>query len=100
MSTSNYSITVVNGILTVVPAAVSSAANEATRLVEATAYGGSVTDQTPASSSGTLPYDNNSQGPVDAGTDTLILHGLPSDTYSIGYIDGTLAITSDSNEIR
>ena len=97
LSSSNYSISFVNGILTVTPGAL---ANVASELIDATAYSDSALGQAMTSYSGTLFNDGTSPGAVNSSTDTLISRGLPSDTYSIGYIEGTLTITPDRNEIR
>ena len=58
----------------------------------ATAYSGAMEGQGAKFSSGALLYDDSSLTAVDTGTYTLISGGLPSDTYTIGYIDGTLTI--------
>jgi hypothetical protein len=100
LSSGNYAITFVNGVLTVVPAELSIAANEARTLIDATVYSGSMAGQAATSSSSTLPYEDTWQGAVNARTYTLISGGLPSDTYSIGYIDGALTITPDGNGIH
>jgi filamentous hemagglutinin family protein len=93
LTSSNYAIAFVNGILTIAPAPLVTAANQASLLIGATAYSGAMEGQGAKSSSGTLPYDGISQTAVDTGTDTLISGGLPSDAYTIGYVDGTLTIT-------
>jgi MBG domain (YGX type)/YDG domain len=100
LSSGNYAITFVNGILTVGPAGLAIANNEAGKLIGATTYSGSLARQAATSTSGTVPYNDASQGAVNTGTYTLVSGGLPSDTYSIGYVDGTLTIAPDGKEIR
>ena len=100
LSSGNYAITFVNGVLTVAPAVLTIAANETSKVIAATAYGDSMAGQATASSNGTSPYDDSSQRAVSTSTYTLISGGLPSDTNSIGYIDGILTITPDGNEIH
>ena len=92
LTSSNYAIAFVDGTLTIAPSAIAAAANQASLLIGATAYSDAMEGRAAKSSGGALPYDDSSQTAVDTGTDTLISGGLPSDTYTIGYIDGALTI--------
>ena len=87
-TSSNYTITFVDGALTIAPAAT----GPVNAPMAAAAFSGAVEGQAALSSSATSPYHDASRGVVDTASYTLISSELPSDTYGIGYIDGTLTI--------
>jgi filamentous hemagglutinin family protein len=93
LTSGNYDITFVSGILTVTPLAPAPAiaANEVSRVIEGTAYSSLMSAQAATSGRG-LPYDVGSPGAGDAAAYTVISGRLPSDNYSIRYVDGTLTI--------
>ncbi|PLZ00633.1 hypothetical protein CY652_20300 [Burkholderia sp. WAC0059] len=97
---SNYTIAYDAGTLTVDPAPLTVAANDASvpysgvayRGGDGVAYRGFVNGETPAALGGTLTYSGSSQGAVAAGTYALIPGGLVSDNYTIDYVGGQLTI--------
>ena len=98
---SNYSITYVDGTLTVNPAELTITANDDSKVYDAVAYSGGngvmysgfVNGENDSVLSGTLAYGGDSQGATNVGSYTIEASGLSSGNYNITYVDGNLDIT-------
>jgi len=98
---SNYSVTYVNGVLTIDKAALTVTANDAGKTYDGIAYSGGngvsysgfVNSETAAGAlTGTLSYGGSSQGAVNAGSYVIVPSGLVASNYSITYVNGALTI--------
>jgi filamentous hemagglutinin family protein len=104
LTAANYSLSYVNGTLTITPVPLSITANDASRNYNGIAYSGGngvtttgfVNGETSAVLGGSLTYGGTSQGAVNAGSYSIIPGGLTASNYTIGYTDGTLEITGSS----
>ena len=98
----NYNIAYVNGLLTINPAPLTVAANNASKTENGTPYSGGngviysgfVNGETSAVLGGTLGYSGSSQGAVNAGSYVITPGSLTSGNYTISYVDGSLTISS------
>ena len=96
----NYTITYVNGILTVTKAALTIKAKPHTITYNGTAYSGGngviptgfASGESISNLNGTLTYGGTSQGAKNAGTYTIIPDGLSSPNYNISYVGDNLEI--------
>ena len=102
LTSSSYSIEFVPGVLTITPAPLTIAANNATRLYGANnpafmvSYTGFVNGDTPASLSGALSCSSGATSSSSVGGYTIICAGLTSSDYAISFLPGTLSITPAS----
>ena len=100
LTSSNYAISYVNGALTVTPAALTVAANNASKTYDGSGfsggngvtYSGFVNGQSASVLGGTLSYGGTAQGAMNAGSYTLTASGLTSSNYAISYVSGGLTI--------
>jgi len=101
LSSANYSITYVNGSLTINKATLTVTAQNATKIYDKVAYTGGngisyagfITGDNAANSvTGTVSYGGTSQGAVTVNNYTIIPSGLSSANYSITYVNGSLTI--------
>ena len=96
----NYTITYVNGSLTVTKAALTIKAKPHTITYNGTAYAGGngviptgfARGESIGNLNGTLTYGGTSQGAKNAGTYTIIPDGLSSPNYNISYVGDNLEI--------
>ena len=96
----NYTISYVNGSLTVTKAPLTITAKPHTILYNGTAYAGGngiqptgfATGESISSLTGTLIYTGTSQGAKNVDTYTIIPDGLSSPNYNINYVGGALEI--------
>ena len=96
----NYTITYVNGILTVTKTALTITAKPHTILYNGTNYSGGngviltgmATGESISNLTGTLNYKGTSQGAINVGTYTIIPDGLSSPNYNINYVGDALEI--------
>lgn len=99
-SAANYTLSYVNGALTVHPAALSVTANAASKIYDGIAYRGGngvvysgfVNGESNAALGGTLAYGGTSQGAINAGSYAITPGGLTSGNYTITYRDGVLTV--------
>ena len=97
----NYTITYVDGTLSVTPAALTVAANDDAKIYDALAYSGGngvnysgfVNGEDASVLGGTLTFGGDSQGATNVGSYDISASGLTSGNYTISYDDGTLTIT-------
>ncbi len=96
----NYSISYVNGTLTVNPAPLAVTANNALKTYDGltwsgsngVSYSGFVNGENTTALGGSLNYTGSSQGAKNAGSYSITPSGLTSGNYSIAFNDGTLTI--------
>ena len=96
----NYTITYVDGILTVTKTALIITAKPHTILYNGTNYSGGngviltgmATGESISNLTGTLNYKGTSQGAINVGTYTIIPDGLSSPNYNINYVGDALEI--------
>ncbi|TRZ81323.1 MAG: hypothetical protein D4R91_07825 [Sediminibacterium sp.] len=96
----NYTITYVDGILTVTKTALTITAKPHTILYNGTNYSGGngviltgmATGESISNLTGTLNYKGTSQGAINVGTYTIIPDGLISPNYNINYVGDNLEI--------
>ncbi|MFT4178662.1 MAG: YDG domain-containing protein [Thermomonas sp.] len=97
---SNYTLADTSHSATINKASLSVTANDAGKTYDGVAwsggngvsYSGFVNGEDASELSGTLVYDGDSQGAVNAGSYTITANGLTSGNYDISYFDGTLTI--------
>jgi len=103
LTSSNYSITYVNGALSIGQAPLTVTANSLSVVYDGSiAYGGSATfgvgyagfvgGETATALGGTVAYDSGSTTAKNAGSYTITPSGLTSSNYSISYVSGSLSI--------
>ena len=100
LTSGNYNIAYVPGQLTIDKAALTVAANDASKTYDGQAftggngvtYSGLVNNETSSVLGGTLTYGGTSQGAVDAGSYDIDVSGLTSGNYDIAYVPGQLTI--------
>ena len=100
LTSSNYTITFVDGTLTVNPAPLTITANDDSKTYNGQAYGGGngvtysgfVNGEGSAVLSGALGYGGSAQGAVNAGSYAITPNGLTSSNYTISFVDGTLTV--------
>ncbi|MDE1991255.1 MAG: hypothetical protein KGI75_02075, partial [Rhizobiaceae bacterium] len=100
LTSGNYTITYVDGGLTVNKAALTVTANDAFKTYDGAAYSGGngvsyssfVGSDSISSLGGTLTYGGTAQGAVNAGSYGISASGLTSGNYTITYVDGDLTI--------
>jgi filamentous hemagglutinin family protein len=100
LTSPNYAISFVNGILLINPVALTVTANTAAKTYDGLAwsggngvsYSGFINGETSAVLGGVLAYGGSSQGAINAGSYTLTPSGLTSPNYAISYADGNLLI--------
>ena len=96
----NYTITYVDGILTVTKTALTITAKPHAILYNGTNYSGGngviltgmATGESISNLTGTLNYKGTSQGAINVGTYTIIPDGLSSPNYNINYVGDALEI--------
>jgi len=93
LSSGNYDISFVSGMLTVSPPAGAVAVNAVANLISASAYSSSKVGEAVTASGGALFNDESSRGAGNTGNPAQACGGQSGDTCRIGYIDGTLTIT-------
>ena len=99
LSSANYTITYVDGTLTVTPAALTVTADPSTKVFGAAnpdftvTYLGFVNGDTPASLTGTMACATAADATSAVGTYPMSATGLSSANYTITYVDGTLTVT-------
>jgi filamentous hemagglutinin family protein len=97
----NYTITYVNGTLTVTPAPLTITANNFSKAYNGVAYTGGngvtyngfVNGETQSALGGALTYGGTSQGATNAGSYVITPQGLTSSNYQISYTNGTLTVS-------
>ncbi|WP_206245257.1 MBG domain-containing protein [Novosphingobium terrae] len=100
LSSGNYAISYVPGMLTVNQAALTVTANDASKTYDGLAYSGGngvtyagfVNGETASVLGGALAYGGSAQGAVNAGTYGLAASGLSSGNYAITYAPATLVV--------
>jgi hypothetical protein len=100
LSSSNYSISYVNGSLSIAPAALSVVANNLGKTydglvhggVNSVSYSGFAAGEDASVLSGSLSYGGSFQGAKNAGSYTIVPSGLNSGNYAISYVNGSLVI--------
>jgi len=100
LASGNYTISYVDGVLTVDKAALTIAASNAAKTYDGLAwsggggvsYSGFVNGEDASVLSGSLGYGGDAQGAVNAGSYGISLSGLSSGNYAITYQDGTLDV--------
>ncbi|WP_371373374.1 beta strand repeat-containing protein [Sporomusa aerivorans] len=100
LSSGNYTISYVNGTLTVNPAALTVTASNAAKTYDGLAYSGGsgvtysgfVNNEDSSVLGGSLTYGGTAQGAVNAGSYTISASGLSSGNYTISYVNGTLTV--------
>jgi hypothetical protein len=101
LTSANYQLSFVDGVLAVGKAPLLITANDAARVHDGVAYfggngvvySGFVTGETAAVLGGTLGYGGGSQGAVNAGNYAITPQGLTAANYQLSFVDGTLAIS-------
>ncbi len=101
LSSGNYTLSFVDGNLTITPAALTVTANTDSKTYDANAYAGGngvsydgLAESDDASDlDGSVVYSGSSQGATNSGVYTLNVGGLSSDNYIISFVDGNLTIT-------
>ena len=99
LSSSNYTITYVNGKLGVTPAPLGIAANSSTRLYGdanpafSATYTGFKNGETIAALTGTLAITANANLTSNVGNYVITPSGLSSSNYTIAYVNGNLGVT-------
>jgi len=97
----NYTISYTGNDLSITPATLNVAANNAGKIYDAipfsggngVTYSGLTNGDTAAALGGTLTYGGTSQGAINAGSYVITPGGLTSSNYIIGYANGELIIT-------
>jgi hypothetical protein len=100
LTSGNYDISFASGQLTIDKAALTVAANDASKTYDGQAftggngvtYSGLVNNETSSVLGGTLTYGGTSQGAVNAGSYAIDVSGLTSGNYDIAYVPGQLTI--------
>ncbi|MDD5384454.1 MAG: MBG domain-containing protein, partial [Gallionella sp.] len=108
LSSGNYTLSYVDGALTVNPAALSVTANAASKTYDGAAYSGGngvgymgfVNGETNAVLGGTLAYSGTSQGAINAGSYVITPGGLTSGNYTIAYTDGVLTVNQPTGMLN
>ena len=99
LSSTNYTITYVNGILTVTPAPLTVAVDAASKFYGqpnpdfSVSYAGFVNGDTPSVLSGTLAFSTNADTTSPAGSYLIQASGLTGSNYALIYQDGTFTVT-------
>ncbi|QRY70605.1 filamentous hemagglutinin N-terminal domain-containing protein (plasmid) [Ensifer sp. PDNC004] len=101
LTSGNYSISYVDGSLSITPAALTVTANGDSRSYSGAGYAGGngvsysgfVNGEDASVLSGSLVYGGSAQGAKNAGSYAISASGLSSGNYSISYADGSLSIT-------
>lgn len=101
LSASNYSISYVNGTLTISKAALTVTAKDSSKVYDGlvfnggngVTYTGFVNNETSAALSGTLAYSGTSQGASNVNNYVITPSGLTSNNYNISYANGSLTIS-------
>lgn len=102
LTSNSYSIVFVPGVLTITPAPLTIAANNATRLYGANnpafivSYTGFVSGDTPAALSGALSCSSTATPSSSVGPYAIACGGLTSSNYAISFLPGTLSVTPAS----
>jgi filamentous hemagglutinin family protein len=100
LTSGNYALSFANGALTVNQAALTAAANAASKTYDGQAYSGGngvsysgfVNNETSAVLGGSLSYVGTSQGAINAGSYLITPQGLTSGNYTVSYANGALTI--------
>ncbi|SFW48313.1 MBG domain-containing protein, partial [Chitinophaga sancti] len=100
LSAANYTITYVDGSLSISKTSLTVTADDATKTYDGVGYSGGngvsysgfVNSETAGVLTGTLSYNGSSQGAVNVGTYVISPSGLSAANYSITYVDGSLSI--------
>ncbi|NML20796.1 hypothetical protein HHL16_07920 [Pseudoflavitalea sp. G-6-1-2] len=101
LSSDNYDITFMNGVLNLSKAILTVKANDVSKVYDGLAYSGGngvsytgfVNNETAAVLTGTLTYGGTSQGAVDVNNYVITPAGLSSGNYAINYAGGSLTIS-------
>ena len=101
LSSGNYTLTFIDGTLTISPAALTVTANDGGKTYDGlgyrggngVSYSGFVNGESAGVLDGTLAYGGSSQGAVNAGSYVITPSGLSSGNYTLTFIDGTLTIS-------
>ncbi|MEY4592189.1 MAG: hypothetical protein RIR18_1084 [Pseudomonadota bacterium] len=101
LTSGNYTISFVDGALTVSKAPLTVTANAASKAYDglaytggnSVAYSGFVNNETASALGGTLAYGGNSQNATNAGSYTITPSGLSNGNYTISFVDGGLTIS-------
>lgn len=96
----NYTISYVNGSLTVTPAPLTVTASNANKTYDGQAYSGGngvtysgfVNNETKSVLGGTLGFAGSAQGATNAGSFTITPQGLTAGNYILSFADGNLTI--------
>jgi len=96
----NYTISYVNGVLTVIPAPLTITANGVSKTYDGLTftggngvlYNGFVNGETNTVLGGALTYGGTSQNAINAGSYAISPGGLSSTNYQLNYVDGTLTV--------
>src|SRR6185295_10633413 len=100
LTSSNYAIGFVDGALAVTPAALTVSATNKARTYGApnpaftASFAGLVAGDTAASLGGTLTFSTTATTSSVVGPYAITPSGLTSSNYAIGYVNGTLTVTS------
>jgi len=103
LNSSNYLIALVNGTLTITPAALTVTANNANKVsgkpnpTFTVSYSGFVNGDTASSLSGMLIFSTPATTSSPAGLYVITPSGLTSNNYAITFVSGTLAATDPSS---
>lgn len=100
LSSSNYNITFIDGILSIGKQLLTVTANNATKTYDGlgytggngVVYSGFVNGEDETVLSGSLTYSGTSQNAIGAGNYTITPGGLTSSTYNIVFVNGTLTV--------
>jgi hypothetical protein len=103
----NYTISYVDGALTVNAAPLSITANDAGKTYDGLAYTGGngvtyngfVNGENNTVLGGALVYGGSSQGAINAGSYAIRPSGLTSGNYTINFVDGTLIVLGSPSQV-
>ncbi|SFW88271.1 MBG domain-containing protein [Chitinophaga sancti] len=101
INAANYTITFVNGSLSISKATLTVTAMDDVKTYNGNAYTGGngvtytgfVNNDNATALSGNITYSGSSQGAINAGTYTIIPAGLTTANYAITYVNGTLSVS-------
>jgi MBG domain (YGX type) len=98
VTSSNYAISFVNGVLSITPAPLTITANNVTRIYGqpnsafTVSYGGFVNGDTAGSLGGTLSFSTPATASSPVGTYSITPSGLTSTNYAITFVNGSLTV--------
>jgi len=102
LTNNNYTVSFVNGALTIAAAPLTVTASNASKAYDGVAYSGGngvaysgfVNSETSSALGGTLAYSGNSQGATAAGSYAITPSGLTSSNYALSFVNGALTINA------